>query len=69
MSEAAVIGMNTTFFQTCSSDTREDAKTYTTGYYNFNIDTESDFSCQIRQSVLPLNGMQEKSIVLFVSDC
>ena len=72
----AFIDINTTFFRTCSSDTREDAKTYTTGYYNFYIDTEPDFSCQnlplcrrfLSQFVLPLNGMQEKTIVLFVSD-
>ena len=77
MSEMTFVAIYTTFFQICSSDTQEDAKTYTTSYYNFYIDKESDFSCQnfplcrvvLRQSVLPLNGMQEKSIVLVVSDC
>ena len=77
MSEAAFISINTTFFKTCSSDTREDAKTYLTDNYNFYIDIELDFSCQkfplcrlfLRQPVLPLSEMQEKTIVLFAFDC
>ena len=59
-----------------NSGTRVDARTYMTVHYNFCIDTESDFSCQniplcrlssSRQSALPSNGMQEKTVVLFVS--
>ena len=32
MSEVAFFAIFTTFFPTCSSDTREDAKTYTTDF-------------------------------------
>ena len=55
MSEAAFIATNTTFFQICSPDTREDAKTYMTDNYIFDINMEFDFSCQKFSSLSPFS--------------
>ena len=73
MSEMALVAINN-LFQTCSSGKMP--KLAQRAITIFHIDTESDFSCEnstlcrffLHQSVLTLNGMQEKTIVRFVSD-